>query len=316
MRLTRQAALAIALICGLLAAVLAWMWIGQQNKPVEKVPETVQIPVPVRTIPAQTDLQPEMFRKVTLERTSVPAGTVLDEQKVAGRVCMTELSLGVPVLETQMALRSKALGLAYGIPRGQRAESIALDVVGAVTDFIQPGNRVDVLVSFNKNGKYVVRTVLQDILVLAAGISTSPAQPAPPPAPAATPGVPGAAPPPKTDPNPPKRPDMPYTLCVTPAQAQLIYVADVSGDLRLTLRGMGDHVILPLPGNNSWTLIGPIPKDEPGGGSSAPAPPPNPAPQPAPQPTLSVGQPVAPPVSRKPTVEIIRGGTRELVTPE
>lgn len=318
MRLTRQAALAVALICGLLAAVLAWMWIGQQSKPVVRAAETVEVPVPVRTIPAQVDLQPEMFRKVTLDKTKVAAGTVVDEQNLVGRVSMVELLSGQMILESQVALRSKALGLAYGIPRGQRAESIALDLVGAVTDFVQPGDRVDVLSTASVgSGKYITHTILQDVLVLAAGTSLNPT---PPPAPPAAPTTPGATP---VKAEPPKRIEMPYTLCVTPAQAQLLYLADqVSHPLRLTLRGMGDNEIVPLPAGNSWTFIGPIPKDAPGsGGGGAPAPAPAPAqpapaaaPQPAPQ-AQPAAQPVAP-ACRKPTVEIIRGGQRELVTPE
>ena len=319
MRLTRQAALAIALICGLLAAVLAWMWIGQQNKPAPKAaPATVQVPVPLRTIPAQTDLRPEMFQQVAVETAKVPPGAMMDASKCVGKVSICQLVQDAPVLQAQMATRSKQLGMAYGIPRGQRAESIALDIVAAVTDFPQPGNRVDVLASFTKNGKYVVRTVLQDVLILAIGTVTDPAPPPAPPAPPSTgPTLPGAAPA-KTDNAPPKRPDMPVTLCVTPAQAQLLYTADISGHLRLVLRGMGDHQIMALPPNNSWTLLGPIPKDEQGGGSSAPAPAAAAQPQPAPvaQPAPAPVQPVAPAASRRPTVEIIRGGQREIVTPE
>jgi hypothetical protein len=95
------------------------------------------------------------------------------------------------------------------------------------------------------------------------------------------------------------------------------------GQLRLTLRGMGDHEIVPLPAANSWTLIGAIPKDANAGGAPAPsatAATPQPAPQPAPRPAPQVAAPapaypVAPAGPRKPSVEIIRGGQREIVTP-
>jgi pilus assembly protein CpaB len=319
MRVTRQAALAIALICGLLAAVLAYVWIGQQSKPAEKAPETVQVPVPISKIPTQTDLQPTMFKQVTMERAKVPANAIVSDQAFVGRISLSELAPDQPVLDIQVAQRTKALGLAYGIARGQRAESIALDIVGAVTDFVQPGNRVDVMVSYQKDGKTVIKTVIQDVLVLAQGISTNPA----PPAGAAAAPVPGAAPV-KTENAPPKRPEMPYTLAVTPAQAQIVYLADEAGDLRLTLRGIGDHEILPLPPANSWTMIGPIPKDGNSGGASAPsatAATPQPTPQAAPRPVPQVAAaapayPVAPQAPRKPSVEIIRGGQRETVVPD
>ena len=318
MRVTRQAALAIALICGLLAAVLAYMWIGQQSKPAEKAPETVQVPVPISKIPAQTDLQPTMIKQVTMERAKVPANAIVYDQAFVGRISMSDLAPDQFVLDTQIAQRTKALGLAYGIARGQRGESIQLDIVGAVTDFVQPGDRVDVLMDYVKNEKIIVKTVLQDVLVLAQGTSTD-RTPLPSPATTAA----GGAAPAKTDNMPAKRAEMPYTLAVTPAQAQLLYLADKTGDLRLTLRGMGDHEILPLPPVNSWTLIGPIPKDGNSGGAPAPsaaAATPQPAPQPAPQPTPQVAPaapayPVAPAAPRKPSVEVIRGGQREIVVP-
>ena len=320
MRLTRQAALAIALVCGLLAAVGAWLWIGQQNKPVPKAPETVEVPVPIQTIPAQTDLLPEMFKKVTLPKAQVAANVVVNEPDLIGRINRTELLMDKPVTADQIAVRSNALGLAYTINRGQRAMSIALDMVAAVCDFVQAGDRVDVVANFGREGKVVVRTLVQDVLVLAAGTATNPRTPAP-----AVAAVPGAATPPPADQSPPKRPDMPFTLAVTPEQAQIIIAADVAGKLRLLLRRMGDHSIVPLPNANSWTLIGPVPDDRKGGPeSSGPAnpeatPPSAPSARTAESATVRYGAaPTAPPpvVPAKPSVEIIRGSQREIVTPQ
>ncbi|MEI6502203.1 MAG: Flp pilus assembly protein CpaB, partial [Armatimonadota bacterium] len=239
MQLSRQAALAIALVCGLLAAVGVWVWIGQQKKPVPKAPETIEVPAPIQTLPAQTDLMPEMFKKVTMQKTQVAANVVINEADLVGRVSRVELLMDKPVLAEQVAVRSNALGLAYTINRGQRAMSVALDMVAAVCDFVQAGDRVDVVATFGREGKVVVRTLVQDVLVLATGTATN--QKTPPAPPAATPG---AAPPPAADPNPPKRPDMPFTLALTPEQAQIIIAADTAGKLRLLsepFRARGGH---------------------------------------------------------------------------
>lgn len=296
------------------------MWIGQQKKPVEKTPETVQVPVPIQTIPAQTDLMPEMFKKVTMQKAQVAANVVVNERDLVGRINRTELVMDKPVTAEQIAVRSNELGLAYTINRGQRAMSVALDIVGAVCDFVQPGNRVDVVATFQREGKVVVRTLVQDVLVIAAGTALNP------PAPAAAVTTTGALPAAKVDPNPPKRPDMPFTLAVTPEQAQIIIAADVTGDLRLVLRRMGDHSVVPLPTANSWTLIGPLPEDKKGGGPAAPAkgpegPPTTPAAAARTAASLANAfgaTPAAPPpvAPAKPAVEIIRGSQREIVTPQ
>lgn len=324
MRLTRQAALGIALACGLLAAVGAYLWIGQQSKPVEKAPETVQIPVPIQTIRPQTDLTPAMFKMVTLEKTQVPANAIVNAQDLAGKISLNELVMGKPVLAEQVATRSTALGMAYGIAQGQRAMTVALDIVSAVCDFVVAGNRVDVVAAFQREGKVVVRTLVQDVLVLAAGTATTPPGPTTAAAAPATPAAGGAAPA-KPDNNPPKRPDMPFTLAVTPEQAQLIIAADVAGDLRLVLRRMGDHSIIPLPTANSWSLIGPLPRENQssgpsteGRGADEPAPPEAARPHPETDGVKYGGAPTAPPpvTPAKPSVEVIRGTQREVVTPQ
>jgi Flp pilus assembly protein CpaB len=323
MRLTRQAALGIALVCGLLAAIGAYLWIGQQSKPVVKAPETVEVSVPIQTIPAQTDLMPEMFKKVSMEKSQVPVNTVVNLQDLVGRVSRQELVMDKPILADQIAIRSSELGLAYTIGTGQRAMSVALDIVASVCDYIQPGNRVDIIGVFAVQGKVVTRTLVQDVLVLGVGTSTTPATA---PAASAPPGAtPGAAP----DHNPPKRPDLPFTLAVTPDQAQIIITADAAGKLRMLLRRMGDHSIVALPAANSWTLIGPIPKDNtpngpegssPGGQSAGAG---EASSQQKAMATMQEatarygGSTTAPPpVPAKPSVEVIRGNQREVVTPQ
>ena len=296
------------------------MWIGQQNKPVQKAPETVEVPVPVRTISAQTDLMPEMFKKVTMQKTQVAADVVINEADLVGRINRTELLMDKPVTAGQIAVRSNALGLAYTINSGQRAMSVALDMVAAVCDFVQAGDRVDVVATFGHEGKVVVRTLVQDVLVLAAGTAINPRTLAP-----AAAATPGAATPPPAEQNPPKRPDMPFTLAVTPEQAQIIIAADSAGKLRLLLRRMGDHSIVPLPSANSWTLIGPLPDDKKSGAESSGSPNPEGPPPSGPSvrsveaaPTRYGAAPTAPPpvLPAKPSVEIIRGNQREIVTPQ
>jgi hypothetical protein len=86
---------------------------------------------------------------------------------------------------------------------------------------------------------------------------------------------------------------------------------------------MGDKSVVPLAPANSWSLIGQMPGTTPTGGAApAAAPPAPPAPPPSPfygppGPMKYGGQPTTPPLPRprQPSVEVIRGGQREIVTP-
>ncbi|MEN6401720.1 MAG: hypothetical protein ABFD94_07225, partial [Armatimonadia bacterium] len=102
---------------------------------------------------------------------------------------------------------------------------------------------------------------------------------------------------------------------------------DVSGDIRLTLRPMGDRAIVPLPNSNNWSMIGEWPKPkQPGAQPASGAQQEQQAGQQQPPiqqyggpqgPQAWGARPVAPapPQPKRPSVEVIRGGQREVVTP-
>jgi pilus assembly protein CpaB len=309
----------MALVSGLLAALFAWYYMGQQRPPKEKAPEEISIPVPIRTLPPQVDLRPEMFRTIKMAKEQVPAGVLTAVASVQGRVSLTELVKDQPVRLNQIAVRSKSLGLAYAVPEGLRGMTLLLDIEGTAGDFVKPGNRVDVVAAYQSEGHIVVRTIVQDVQVLAMGTATSIE---PPKETAETTG---------TEQAPARRQETPVTLAVTPNQAQDILTSDMAGNLRLLLRAMGDRTVTTLPVSNSWTLIGKVPSKEGGGGGgqsngggpSVSAATPQPAP-PSYYPGTTSGPqnwgapPTAPPPStpKRPSVEVIRGGQREVVTPD
>ena len=307
MRLTRQVSLVIALVAGLAAAVGAYIWFARHAPAPRPVPEsTIEIPVPIRAIPAQTELRPAMFAKRALPKVQLPSDVVSDTASVQGRVSLVELPQGEPVRRSNTAAKT-TLGLAFGVKRGYRAMAVALDIVGDVGDFVKPGNRVDVLVAFVRDQQVVVRTVAQNIEVLSVNrevvVEVAPAGSA-----QAEETKAGSPPPSST----PRGQATPVTLALTPAQAQVVLASDSVGKLRLALRAAGDSGVAPLPPANSWSLVGPMPKEKAGAGPPQAQPPP-----PGSQPVVvnAGGPPVAPQAPRRPSVEVIRGGQREIVVP-
>lgn len=315
MRLTRQTALIVALVCAGLAAILGWIWRTQRQQATSDALQTVEVRVPVQTIPAQTQLQPAMFKTAVLAPASVPPNAIVTDNGYAGCISLTELPADQPVRSDQVATRSAKLGLAYSLRPNQRAISVSADLIEAVGDFVQPGNHVDVLVAWTKNGHYQVRTLVQDILVLAVGQATSP----PPLTEASTPNTGAGADKPTSDRGTPsRRPEIPYTLAVTPDQAQAILLADISGNIRFTLRPADDRGMPRLTPTNSWDVISAFPE----GSRSATQPPAPPPPAPAPVPPANYGPQQSTQangtahVPGERSVEIIRGSEREVVMPE
>jgi Flp pilus assembly protein CpaB len=314
MRLTRQASLVVALVAGLLAALVAYIWFSRGAATKTAPATTVEIPVPVRAIPARTELRPALFEKTAFPREQLPSDVVTDAASVQGRVSLVELPQGQPIKSSDAAPKS-SMGLAFEVKRGYRAMAVPLDLVGNVGDFVKPGNRVDVLVAFVKEQQVVVRTVAQDILVLTINRETTAG-------PAAEGGTTGTDDKKQssTQGGTPRAQTTPVTLALTPAQAQVVLASDNVGKIRLALRATGDSGLVPLPPANSWSLIGPLPKAAQAGVEQPPAAPPS-TPQPpvlnpdGRPPTAWGGTPTTPQVPHRPSVEVIRGGQREVVVP-
>src|SRR5690606_36281457 len=65
-------------------------------------------------------------------------------------------------------------GLTFSIPPDKRAVSVGVNEVIGVAGFVKPGDRVDVLATFDRNfsGQDMTTTILQDVQVLATAQET------------------------------------------------------------------------------------------------------------------------------------------------
>lgn len=313
MRLSRQAALTLAIILGILAVVLAYAYLRTRQPPPVEVVERVQLPVPMQDIPSDIDLRRDMFHQKYFDVDQVPRDAITDPGRLHGRIALTELAADQPVTASAVAVRSAALGMAYGIPRDRRAITIPIDEVSGVANLVRPGDYVDVLAIFhNDTGKLsVVQTVLQNLEVLAINSVAVNHR-------ADNPTNPETA-----DERPAERrgekPET-MTLAVTPHEAQILTLSATRGTLRLSLRRTGDQDIVALDRSQSWSLVGTFPTV-----NARPEPPP-PEPRmpsemwpamwgapPTEAPPTPKPAPPAPP--KEPTVEVIRGADREFVKP-
>src|SRR5580704_11066615 len=114
---------------------------------------------------------------------SPPAGAILKPETAIGRGVISDLYQGEPILESRLAPVGSGGGLAATIPDGMRAIAVKVDEVVGVAGFVTPGMHVDVLVSGTPPGQNnapgsreaqlgtLVKTLLQDITVLSAGIN-------------------------------------------------------------------------------------------------------------------------------------------------
>src|ERR1700734_1740412 len=118
----------------------------------------------------------EQLKPGSLQLVEWPAGTPLTGgfskiDEVVGRIVLYPLPKGELILERQLAAAGAGAGLTAKIPSGMRAISVRSDEVVGVAGFLLPGTHVDVLLTYHSDKSPDPRTatVLQDVVVLAAG---------------------------------------------------------------------------------------------------------------------------------------------------
>lgn len=164
--------LALALAGG--AAWFANRWIQLQVKPASADGEpTAFIVVAAQTIP--------MGQKIVdthLELAAWPADRISEEyfigtEKIQGQVAAQTIYKGEPILQKKIAEHARGSTLSALITKNKRAVSVRVNDVVGVAGFVLPGNTVDVLATLGtRNGKSQVKTVLQNVKVLAVDQTT------------------------------------------------------------------------------------------------------------------------------------------------
>ncbi len=216
----------IAIICGLAAAALFYLFLGQ-------VQETYRPDDLVKVVRAAQPIPKDQVIKANqLMTEEVPAiyahpNGVRDTSEAVGKIVTSDISAGEEILKEKLVgEKDKADRLAYVVPLSKRAVTIPIDEVVGVANNIKVGDHVDVMLTIDATAEgtsesktYTVLT-LQDIQILAVGSKGT--------------GEDKAA-------------AGTLTVAVTPQEAQPLILATERGQIRLMLRSPVDDSTFDLP---------------------------------------------------------------------
>lgn len=171
---------------------------------------------------------------VQLDPVAVPEeNTFRSLDEVRGRTPRERILTNELIREERLARPDAGVGLNAIISPGKRAFTVATDTETAVAGLLQPGNYVDIIVTIRPEdpaamgAKWVSKTILEGIKVLAVGSALSPAGSAP------DPKDKNAKPAPSTN----MRNIKPsITLELLPEEAEMLALAVSQGDIHVTLR--------------------------------------------------------------------------------
>ena len=212
----------LALIIATGGSVGLYKWLQNKAAPkssVQVAPEAMPVVVAAADLPFGTKLKREMLKTLPYYKESLPAGYLTDAAKLEGRVTVLPLKQNEPIIEARLAPESiTSGGVSAVVTPGKRAIAVKGDKVIGISGFVQPGNRVDVVVTLTepKTKTEVSKLVIENIPVLASGTEiqqNADGKPAPV--------------------------DV-YTLEVDPEQGEKLALAATQGKLQLALRNITD----------------------------------------------------------------------------
>ena len=166
----------ISLIIAFAGSFFIYQWMAKQKTPVEvvKVVEKDAVPVAVAAanLPWGTKIRPELVKTTPFLTQSLPSGYFASPVDLTDRVILTPLKINEPITEDKLAPVSvKAGGVSAILKPGTRAISVKGNKVLGISGLINPGNRVDVIITVTDPAikKVKSKIVLENLLVLATG---------------------------------------------------------------------------------------------------------------------------------------------------
>jgi len=221
----------LSLIIAVAGTIYLYKWVERQRGPKEVVQventEAAPIVVSAGNLPWGTKLKPEMIKTAPYLKESLPVGYFSSTTDLKDRVLVTPLKLNEPITEAKLAPTSvKTGGVSAVLKPGMRAIAVKGDKVIGISGFINPGNRVDVIVTVEepKTKEIKAKIFLENTVVLATGTQIE-----------------------KNEKGEPMPVDV-YTLEVSPEQAEKVALAASEGRLQFALRGVTDSEDLSTKG--------------------------------------------------------------------
>lgn len=211
----------IAVALALVTTVLLYFYLNKVEEANIINYSTQNVVVATIDIPADTRVTLDMveIRKVATDAVHPEALKNLND--VIGYITKDRIIHGEQILTDRIDQGVTEIDLAYKVPENMRAMTISTNETTSVGGYLAPGNRVDILVSYQQGLNITTYTQLQNIVILAKGTNAL---------------LNGEA-----NPNGDKSVTSSITLLVTPDQAQVLAYAIINGTINLTLRNSGDQ---------------------------------------------------------------------------
>jgi pilus assembly protein CpaB len=230
----------IAVVAGLVATIGIRSYVARKTyvAPIA----SGQVVVATTEVSPGNPLNGATLKMATWPKELIPPQAASGLNQVDGRVVLSPISVGEPILLTKLAPVGTAAGLSSLMEENKRAFTIRVDDVTGVAGFIHPGDKVDILADMKMRGidDNFSKTILQNIKVLSIGQLWEQ----------------------KGGDGKPLLVNT-VTMELTPQQSEVMNLASNEGKIRLVLRGRRNDTIVETEGVGTSALFGLAKKAEP-----------------------------------------------------
>jgi len=251
----KQRGVLIAAALAFFAVLLLWAFMSQKEKKLLELKTAKPVVVATKDIPVLSVLDESQLKIEKIPQKYAQPGHLSRLEDVVGQMNQSPIKKGEQILQTKLLDVTTQPNLSVQVSPGKRAMTVPITDVHGVARMIQPGDHVDLISSIDYGAsdreEREIKTVLQDIIVLATGKNS-------------VYGIPLAS---VKDPftGEEKKVDLrterytSVTLEVTPEQAQTLVFLMTSGEgvIFLSLRNREDRSVAQLFTTNADRVLGP-----------------------------------------------------------
>lgn len=164
----------ISIGAALFAIFLLYSWSQEQKMQMaKKFGSTKRVVIAKENISEMETVNESKLDYVDRPVDFIQPEAISEPEEAIGQVAAAPILKGEQILKTKLLLPGPYTGLSFEVSPGKRAIPIPVDDMRGVARMIKPGDRIDIVAAldFGKgaDAKREVRTILQDVVVLATG---------------------------------------------------------------------------------------------------------------------------------------------------
>lgn len=147
----------------------------QKTEMAKKYGTTKRVVVAASDIAEMETIDESKLEVIDQPQDFIQPEAVTEPEGAVGQVAAVPIKKGEQILQTKLLLPGPDTGLSMEVSPGKRAITIPIDDMRGVSKLLRPGDRIDIVAAldYGKGGdqRREVRTILQDVVVLATGLN-------------------------------------------------------------------------------------------------------------------------------------------------